>query len=78
MSKNDNITFAPLPNTAEFVQNYMDNGGTKDQALSVLSHLLELAVSMYQKGDIKTIKQPNKMELVCQLKKGSRRLMLTE
>lgn len=78
MNQDDLVTIKPLKNTADFVQEYVNNGGTEEQARSVLSHLLELAVGMYQKGDIKTIKQPNKMELVCQLKKGSRRLILTD
>jgi hypothetical protein len=56
-----------------FIQEYIKKGGTEQQAHSVLSNLLELAVAMYQKGDIKTVKQPKKLELVCQLKKGSRR-----
>lgn len=67
-----------LDNAAEFVQQYIEKGGTEEQAHSVLSNLLELAVVMYQKGDIKTIKQPQKLELVCQLKKGSRRHTLME
>ena len=67
-----------LDNATEFVQQYIEKGGTEDQAHSVLSNLLELAVVMYQKGDIKTIKQPQKLELVCQLKKGSRRHTLVE
>ena len=78
MNQDDLMTIKPLKNTVDFVQEYVNNGGTEEQAQSVLSHLLELAVSMYQKGDIKTIEQPNKMELVCQLKKGSRRLILTD
>lgn len=78
MNQDDLVTIKPLNNTVDFVQEYVNNGGTEEQAQSVLSHLLELAVGMYQKGDIKTIEQPNKMELVCQLKKGSRRLILTD
>lgn len=78
MNQDDLMTIKPLKNTVDFVQEYVNNGGTEQQVQSVLSHLLELAVGMYQKGDIKTIEQPNKMELVCQLKKGSRRLILTD
>ena len=78
MNQDELVTIKPLNNTVDFVQEYVNNGGTEQQVQSVLSHLLELAVGMYQKGDIKTIEQPNKMELVCQLKKGSRRLILTD
>lgn len=62
--------------TNEFVQQYIENGGSSEQAMEVLSHLLELSVVMYQKGDIKTVNHQDKIELVCQLKKGSRRIAL--
>ncbi len=67
-----------LKNAELFIQQYIEKGGDAEQANTVLSNLLELAVVMYQKGDIKTIQQPQKMELVCQLKKGSRRHTLVD
>lgn len=67
-----------LENTQQFIQQYLEKGGTSEAADEILSHLLELAVVMYQKGDIKTVTQTNKVELVCQLKKGSRRLLLAD
>jgi hypothetical protein len=67
----------PLENTQQFIQEYVENGGSESEAHHILSHLMELAVVMYRKGDIKTIQQPQKMELVCQLKKGSRRISLS-
>ncbi len=67
-----------LNNAELFIQQYIEKGGDAEQANTVLSNLLELAVVMYQKGDIKTIQQPQKIELVCQLKKGSRRHTLVD
>lgn len=65
-----------LPETQSFIDDYKAKGGTEAQAQEVLNHLLELAVIMYRKGDIRHIQQTNKSELVCQVKKGSRRLTL--
>jgi len=66
-----------LEKTKQFIEDYIEKGGSEEQAKVVLSHLTELAVMMYRKGDIKTIQHPQKMELVCQLKKGSRRISLS-
>ena len=63
--------------TQQGIVEYEAKGGTPEQAQAVLESLLELSVKMFRKGDIKTIQQADKMELVCQLKKGSRRLTLT-
>jgi len=68
----------PLENTQLFMEEYIEQGGSKEEGTVILNHLMELAVVMYRKGDIKTIQQPGKMELVCQLKKGSRRILLNE
>ncbi len=65
-----------LPDTHQFIQEFIAKGGSEQEAEEVLSHLLELAVTMYRKGDIKHVQQTHKAELVCQLKKGSRRLTL--
>lgn len=67
----------PLENTQAFIEEYLDKGGNEQEAIAILNKLLDLAVLMYRKGDIKTIQQPDKMELVCQVKKGSRRITLT-
>lgn len=67
-----------LTNTQAFLEDFLAKGGTEEEAKSVISHLTELAVLMYRKGDIKTIQHPDKMELACQLKKGSRRITLNE
>lgn len=72
------MTINVLDNAELFIQQYIERGGDAEQANTVLSNLLELAVVMYQKGDIKTIQQPQKIELVCQLKKGSRRHTLVD
>jgi hypothetical protein len=72
------MTINVLNNAELFIQQYIEKGGDAEQANTVLSNLLELAVVMYQKGDIKTIQQPQKIELVCQLKKGSRRHTLVD
>lgn len=48
----------------------------QEDADSILVALLELASIMFEKGDIKAIQHPDKTELVCQLRKGSRRLAL--
>jgi len=65
-----------LPETQSFIQEYIEKGGTEAEAQQVLNHLLELAVVMYRKGDIRHIQQAKQSELVCQVKKGSRRLKL--
>jgi len=65
-----------LKETQAFIDEFVENGGSEQEAQEVLSHLLELSVIMYRKGEIKHVQQPNKAELVCQLKKGSRRLAL--
>ena len=67
----------PLENTQAFIKEYLEKGGNEQEATAILNKLLDLAVLMYRKGDIKTIQQPDKMELVCQVKKGSRRITLT-
>lgn len=60
----------------QFINEYVEKGGSADEAHQVLENLLELAVVMFRKGDIRTVNQGDKMELVCQVKKGSRRLKL--
>ena len=60
-----------------FVDEYQQKGGTETEAKEILENLTELAVIMFRKGDIRTVTQNDKVELVCQLKKGSRRLKLT-
>jgi len=60
----------------QFINEYLDKGGSEAEAKEVLENLLELAVVMFRKGDIRTVNQGDKMELVCQVKKGSRRLRL--
>lgn len=67
-----------LDETQAFLTELEQQGQTQADQEQVLSHLLELAVIMYRKGDIKTINQGHKMELVCQVKKGSRRLTLAK
>ena len=67
-----------LDETQAFLTELKQPGQTQADQEQVLSHLLELAVIMYRKGDIKTINQGHKMELVCQVKKGSRRLTLAK
>lgn len=62
--------------TQAFVDDYVAKGGTEGQAQQILESLLELSVQMFRKGDIRTVQQADKMELVCQLKKGSRRIKL--
>jgi len=59
-----------------FLVEYQNNGGSPEQAQAVLENLLELSVMMFRKGDIRTVQQGDKLELVCQVKKGSRRLLL--
>jgi len=59
-----------------FLEEYQSNGGSPEQAQAVLENLLELSVMMFRKGDIRTVQQGDKLELVCQVKKGSRRLLL--
>jgi hypothetical protein len=49
---------------------------SQEDADSIMVALLELACIMFEKGDIKAIQHPDKTELVCQLRKGSRRLAL--
>lgn len=66
-----------LENTQTFIKEYQEKGGSEAEAEQILQNLLELAVIMYRKGDIRYVQQANKAELVCQLKKGSRRLLLT-
>lgn len=66
-----------LNETQSLLEELKQQGLAEGDAEHILQNLLELAVIMYRKGDIKTIKQPEKMELVCQLKKGSRRLTLS-
>lgn len=66
-----------LTNTEAFLAEFLANGGSEEDAMNVISHLTELAVLMYRKGEIKTIQHPDKMELACQLKKGSRRITLS-
>lgn len=61
---------------SQFVEEYLQKGGAESEAHEVLQNLLELSVMMFRKGDIRTINQGEKMELVCQVKKGSRRLKL--
>jgi len=51
------------------------NVDSKD-ADTVLQALLELACQMFERGDIKAINRENRTELVCQVRKGSRRLLL--
>lgn len=60
----------------QFINEYVEKGGSETEAHQVLENLLELAVIMFRKGDIRTVNQGDKMELVCQVKKGSRRLKL--
>lgn len=67
-----------LEETQAFIAELEQQGQDDNAQQQVLSHLLELAVVMYRKGDIKTINQGHKMELVCQVKKGSRRLTLAK
>ncbi|MAA70839.1 MAG: hypothetical protein CL679_03810 [Bermanella sp.] len=67
-----------LDHTQAFIDEYLEKGGSTEEAEQVLQYLLELAVVMYRKGDIKHVQQAQKAELVCQLKKGSRRVTLTE
>ncbi len=45
-------------------------------ASAILEALLELAAQMFDKGDIKTVNRGDRTELVCQLRKGSRRISL--
>lgn len=65
-----------LDHTQAFIDDYLEKGGSQAEAEQVLQNLLELAVIMYRKGDIKHVQKTEKAELVCQLKKGSRRITL--
>lgn len=71
------MSFELLKESQTLVEELKQQGLSEGEADHILKNLLELAVTMYRKGDIKTIKQAHKMELVCQLKKGSRRLTLS-
>ncbi len=78
-SQVDNLTSKQIPVGVEadaFIEDYVAKGGSVEEAQTVLQNLLELAVIMFRKGDIRTVDQGDKLELVCQVKKGSRRLAL--
>lgn len=61
----------------DIYEGMLEQDGIKpEDASSILEALLELAAQMFDKGDIKAINRGERTELVCQLRKGSRRISL--
>ena len=66
-----------LENTQALMGELAESGNSPEESEYILQNLLELAVIMYRKKEIRTVAHRDKLELVCQLKKGSRRLLLS-